>query len=53
MSVFTRMMAGLSAQSGEPQTVMIDATYLEARYTTSSLGEKISHGRGLALVKAH
>jgi len=38
--VFTRMMEGLSAQRAEPQTVMIDATYLKAHRTASSLGVK-------------
>ena len=40
MGVFTRMMQGLSAQKAEPQTVMIDATYLKAHRTASSLGVK-------------
>ena len=30
MGVFTRMMEGLSAEKAEPQTIMIDATYLKA-----------------------
>lgn len=40
MGVFTRMMEGLSAQRAEPQTIMIDATYLKAHRTASSLGVK-------------
>ena len=40
MGVFSRMMEGLSAQRAEPQTVMIDATYLKAHRTASSLGVK-------------
>ena len=40
MSVFSRMMEGLSAQRAEPQTVMIDATYFKAHRTASSLGAK-------------
>ena len=40
MGVFTRIMKGLSAQRAEPQTVMIDATYLKAHRTASSLGVK-------------
>ena len=40
MGVFTRMMEGLSAQKAEPQTVMIDATYLKAHRTASSLAVK-------------
>lgn len=35
--VFTRMMAGLAAAVAEPQTVMIDATYLKAHRTASRL----------------
>ena len=35
--MFARMMEGLSAQRAEPQTVMIDATYLKAHRTASSL----------------
>ena len=37
--VFTRMMEGLSA-SAERETVMIDATYLKAHRTASSLAVK-------------
>jgi transposase len=37
MGVFVRMMEGLSAQGAEPKTVMIDATYLKAHRTASSL----------------
>lgn len=40
MGVFTRMTEGLSAQRAELQTVMIDATYLKAQRTASSLGVK-------------
>ena len=40
MGVFTPMMEGLSAQSAQPQTIMIDATYLKAHRTASSLGVK-------------
>lgn len=40
MGVFTRMMKGLSARKAEPQAVMIDATYLKAHRTASSLGVK-------------
>ncbi len=38
--VFTRMMEGLAASGAEPQTVMIDATYLKAHRTASSLRVK-------------
>ncbi len=39
MGVFTRMVEGLSA-SAERKTVMIDATYLKAHRTASSLAVK-------------
>jgi len=38
--LFARMMAGLAAEHGEQKTVMIDATYLKAHRTASSLGVK-------------
>ena len=38
--VFARMMEGLAAAEGEPKTVMIDATYLKAHRTASSLRVK-------------
>ena len=38
--VFAQMMAGLAAEHGEETTVMIDATYLKAHRTASSLGVK-------------
>ena len=38
--IFVRMMAGLAAEYGEKKTVMIDATYLKAHRTASSLGVK-------------
>jgi len=40
MGVFGRMMAGLAAGRAEPKTVMIDATYLKAHRTASSLRVK-------------
>ena len=40
MGVFARMMEGLAAQSDEQATVMIDATYLKAHRTASSLRMK-------------
>ncbi|SDL41876.1 hypothetical protein SAMN04487971_11075 [Paracoccus chinensis] len=40
MGVFARMMAGLAAVSPEPKTIMIDATYLEAHRTATSLRSK-------------
>ena len=38
--VFARMMEGLAAESTEKKTAMIDATYLKAHRTASSLGVK-------------
>ena len=38
--IFARMMAGLSAEHGEHKTIMIDATYLKAHRTATSLGVK-------------
>ena len=47
MGVFARMMAGLAAEAEVPRTVMIDATYLKAHRTASSLqAKKGSQGRG-------
>ena len=37
MGVFTRMMEGLSSVGADRKTVMIDATYLKAHRTASSL----------------
>ena len=37
---FARMMVGLAADHGEEKTVMIDATYLKAHRTSTSLGDK-------------
>ena len=38
--MFARMMEGLAAADAEPKTVMIDATYLKAHRTASSLRVK-------------
>ena len=38
--VFVRMMEGLATVDAEPKTVMIDATYLKAHRTASSLRVK-------------
>ena len=38
--IFAQMMMGLAADHGETKTVMIDATYLKAHRTASSLGVK-------------
>ncbi|WP_408872004.1 IS5 family transposase, partial [Gluconobacter oxydans] len=40
MGVFIRMMEGLATGKAEPQTIMIDATYLKAHRTASSLPVK-------------
>ena len=37
MGVFARMMEGLAAEGADRKTVMIDATYLKAHRTASSL----------------
>lgn len=37
MGVFDRIFAGLAAQGGEPDEVMIDATHLKAHRTAASL----------------
>ena len=38
--IFLQMMEGLAATSADPKTVMIDATYLKAHRTASSLRVK-------------
>ncbi len=40
MGVFLRMMEGLAAADADPKNVMIDATYLKAHRTASSLRVK-------------
>ena len=40
MGVCARMMAGLAAASPEPKTIMIDAPYLKAHRTATSLRSK-------------
>jgi len=40
MGVFARIMSGLAAESAEQTTIMIDATYLKAHRTASSLCAK-------------
>jgi hypothetical protein len=40
MGVFARMMEGLASEADAPKTVMIDATYLKAHRTASSLRSK-------------
>lgn len=38
--IFAQMMVGLAAEYGEQKTVMIDATYLKAHRTATSMGVK-------------
>jgi len=38
--IFARMMHGLAAEAAVPKTVMIDATYLKAHRTATSLRAK-------------
>ena len=38
--IFARIMTGLAAGHGEKKTVMIDATYLKAHRTATSMGVK-------------
>ena len=38
--VFAQIMMGLAAAHGEEKTVMIDATYLKAHRTATSMGVK-------------
>ena len=40
MGVFARMMQGLAAEGGAQRTIMMDATYLKAHRTASSLRVK-------------
>ena len=40
MGVFARMMEGLAAEDPKPKTIMIDATYLKAHRTATSLRSK-------------
>lgn len=40
MGVFAHMMAGLAAEADVPKTIMIDATFLKAHRTASSLRAK-------------
>ena len=52
MGVFARMMEGLASEATVPKTVMIDATYLKAHRTASSLGgEKGGRGRLIGRTK--
>ncbi len=40
MGVFARIMEGLASEASVPKTVMIDATYLKAHCTATSLRSK-------------
>lgn len=40
MGVFARIMAGLASETTDQKTIMIDATYLKAHRTASSLRSK-------------
>ncbi|CAM3289844.1 Transposase [Paracoccus nototheniae] len=40
MGVFARIMTGLAAEAPDNKTISIDATYLKAHRTASSLGSK-------------
>ena len=40
MGVFARIMEGLASEAAQPKTIMIDATYLKAHRTASSLQVK-------------
>jgi transposase len=48
MGVFARIMSGLAAESAEQTTIMIDATYLKAHRTASSLCAKKGGVEGLS-----
>jgi hypothetical protein len=57
MGVFARMMEGLASEGTEQKTIMIDATYLKAHRTASSLrakkgGPMTSAGASLGARKA-
>jgi transposase len=49
--IFASMMVGLAANHAEKKTVMIDATYLKAHRTASSLGVKKGGGRLIGRTK--
>ncbi|PRY91000.1 transposase [Donghicola tyrosinivorans] len=50
--IFAQMLAGLADEHGEKKTEMIDATYLQAHRTASSLGVKKGRGRGPLIRRA-
>ncbi|WP_241503296.1 IS5 family transposase [Komagataeibacter melaceti] len=51
MGIFIRIMEGLTTGRAEPQTIMIDATYLKAHRTASSLRKKGAPGRLIGRTK--
>lgn len=51
MGVFARMMEGLASEAADRKTVMIDATYLKAHRTASSLRLKRGRGRLIGRTK--
>lgn len=53
MGVFTQLMEGLFAQKAEPQTVMIDATYLKAHHAASSFKVKGNLDRLIGRTKSN
>ncbi|MFT8523397.1 MAG: IS5 family transposase [Gluconobacter cerinus] len=60
MGIFIRMMEGLTTGKADPQTIMIDATYLKAHRTASSLpvkkgapGSLIGRTKGVMNTKLH
>ncbi|WP_170440224.1 IS5 family transposase [Ruegeria arenilitoris] len=50
--IFARMMAGLAVEHGEKGAVMIDATYLKAHRTATSMAAKRGSGRLIGRPKA-
>jgi hypothetical protein len=51
MGMFARIMMGLAEQAPDNMTISIDATYLEAHRTASSLGLKKVRGRLIGQTK--
>ena len=49
--VFAQIIMGLAAEQSEEKTVMIDATYLKAHRTTTSMGVKKGGGRLIGWTK--
>ncbi len=51
MGAFDRILGGVAGDSGEPDTVMIDATYLKAHRTAASLPKKWASPRRIGRTK--